>query len=214
MKRNYFLIGALMIAVVLVATLISHPYLPARVPGHWNPQGQVDRYYGKWVLFMHPGIMVGIMLMFAALPWLSPRRFEVDTFQTTYLYLMLVLVGFFGYLQALLLWAAFSKPLRMSHALMAAMYLLFALIGNVLGKVQRNFYIGVRTPWTLANERVWYATHRFAAKAFVIAGLLGFLTLLAGVRLLISLTLLLAAAIACVVYSLAYYKYLERRGEL
>ena len=68
----------------------------------------------------------------------------------------------------------------MPRSLMGALFLFLILIGNVLGKVKRNFYIGVRTPWTLASEKVWYATHRFAAKAFVIAGLLGVLSVIFG----------------------------------
>ncbi len=62
----------------------------------------------------------------------------------------------------------------------AGVFLLFAPIGNVLGKVDRNFFVGGRTPWTLADERVWHATHRLAAKIFVAGGMIGFRLVLAG----------------------------------
>jgi uncharacterized membrane protein len=112
MKRNYFLIAALLIAATLIITLALYPYLPDRVPAHWNWRGEVDRYGAKWETFLMPGVMVFFVLFFAAAPWLSPRRFEVGAFRSTYLYIMLLLIVFLAYLHALTLWAAFSKPLE------------------------------------------------------------------------------------------------------
>lgn len=214
MKRNYFLIAGLLIVGTLIATIVVYPDLPSRIPAHWNFRGEVDRYDDKPSVFFRPALMVGFVILFAVLPWLSPKRFEVDTFRSTYLYLMLVVVGFFAYLHVLTLWAALSKPLDMNRALMGAAFLSLALFGNVLGKVRRNFFIGVRTPWTLANEKVWDATHRFAAKVFVIAGLLGLLSVAVAAGLKIELAILVAAALASVLHSLVYYKRLERRNQL
>jgi uncharacterized membrane protein len=161
-----------------------------------------------------PAAMAVIALLFAALPWLSPRRFEVDTFRSTYLYIMLLVLSFMAYVHVLTIWVALSKPLDLNRALMGALFLLLALLGNVLGRVRRNFYIGVRTPWTLANERVWDATHRFAAKVFVLAGLLGLLSQVVTASPWAGLVIFGAAAIASALYSLVYYKQLERRNEL
>jgi uncharacterized membrane protein len=94
--------------------------------------------------------------------------------------------------------------------------LFFALIGNVLGKVRRNFWMGVRTPWTLASEAVWNQTHRLAAWLFVAAGLLGFalVMVLPPSAVWVLLAVLLPAALLPVVYSLVLYKRLEREGRL
>ena len=204
-----------MIVAVLVATAILFPHLPVQVPSHWDSHDQVDSYSDRWTLFIFmPGIMTGIMLLFAGLQWLSPRHFEVDTFRPTYLYIMLVLLGLFAYVQATWLWAAAGGHFRMGRAMMGGMGLLIALMGNVLGKLQRNFYIGIRTPWTIANERVWYATHRFGAKTFVVGGLLALVLALVGTTFWIPFGTIMAAALIPVVYSLVYYKRLERRGEV
>jgi uncharacterized membrane protein len=80
--------------------------------------------------------------------------------------------------------------------------------------VRRNFYIGVRTPWTLANERVWNATHRVAAKTLVAGGLVGLALIVAGLDGISVIVVLLAGAIVPIAYSLVFYKQLERRGEL
>lgn len=90
MKRNSFLIAALIIATTLIATLVLYPDLPRSVPTHWNFRGGIDRYGDKQGVFLGPALMVGIVLFFAVLPWLSPKRYEVDTFRSTYLYIMLV----------------------------------------------------------------------------------------------------------------------------
>lgn len=214
MKRNYFLIAALIILATLIATIVVYPDLPSRIPAHWNFQGEINRYSDKQELFLMPAVMVGFVIVFAVLPWLSPKRFEVDTFRSTYLYIMLILVAFLAYLHALRLWAALSRPLDMNRALMGAAFLSLALLGNVLGKVRRNFFIGVRTPWTLASEKVWDATHRFAAKMFVLAGLLGLLSMAITAKPVIGLVILAVAALASVLYSLVYYKHLERHNQL
>jgi uncharacterized membrane protein len=214
MNRNYFLIAALLIAATLIITLVVYPDLPSRIPLHWNLRGEVDRYGDKLEIFLMPAFMVVVVLLFAALPWLSPKRFEVDRFRSTYLYIMILILAFFAYIHALTLWTAFSKPLDVNRALLGALFLLLALLGNVLGRVRRNFYIGVRTPWTLANERVWDATHRFAAKVFVLAGLLGLLSLVVTASPVAGLVILVAAALASALYSLVYYKRLERRNQL
>jgi uncharacterized membrane protein len=214
MKRNYFLIAALIIAVTLVATLVIYPDLPRRVPVHWNFRGDIDRYADKKEVFLGPALMVGMLLLFAVLPWLSPKRFEVDTFRSTYLYIMLVVLVFMAYDQALMVRAALSAPLDMPRAVMGSLFLVLALLGNVLGKVRRNFYIGVRTPWTLASEKVWDATHRFAARVFVLAGVAGLLSLTVTTRPVTGLVIVAVAALASVGYSLVYYKRLEGRNQL
>jgi uncharacterized membrane protein len=214
MKRNYFLMASLLIGATLIVTLVLYPDLPDRIPAHWSWRGEVNRYGAKWEIFLLPAAMAFFVLLFAALPWLSPRRFSVEAFRSTYLYMMLLLIVFLAYLHALILWAAFSRPLDMNRALLTAAFLLLIFFGNVLGRVRRNFYIGVRTPWTLASEKVWDATHRFAARAFVLAGLLGLLSLVFISSALAGLVILGAALLASVFYSLAYYKRLERRNEL
>jgi uncharacterized membrane protein len=99
--------------------------------------------------------------------------------------------------------------------MMGGMFLFFALMGNVLGKVRRNFWVGVRTPWTLASEAVWVRTHRQTAWVWVAGGTVGFLAILAGVPPLLALILVLPPLVLYpVVYSLVLYKRLEREGKL
>jgi uncharacterized membrane protein len=158
--------------------------------------------------------MLGITLLMAALPWLSPKNFEVDTFRSTYLRIMLMIVAVIAYMHCITLWVDLGHGMDIGRAIIGGICLLFALLGNLLGKVRRNFYVGIRTPWALANERVWNATHRFAAKTFVLTGLLGLLLTAVGLYGWPVLAVLIVGVLVPAIYSLSYYKQLERRGEL
>ena len=85
---------------------------------------------------------------------------------------------------------------------------------SVLGKVRKNFYVGVRVPWTLASDRVWNDTHRFAAWTMVGGSLIGFLMVIAGVPIIWAFAVLLGSTLSPVVYSFVHYKKLEREGAL
>ena len=215
MKTRYFGICWALVLLMLVAMVIAYPHLPDQVPTQWNGQNQVSDYSSRWSLFLlGPGAMAGIILLFAALPWLSPRRFEVDTFKSTYLYIMLLAVSFIAYIDALILWSALVGPVNIARTCFGGVSLLIALMGNKMGKVRRNFWIGVRTPWTLANERVWNATHRFAAKAMVLAGVGGLIVALVSTQYWLYVVIILLGCLSPVLYSFVYYKRLERSGQL
>jgi uncharacterized membrane protein len=198
----------------LAASLILYPRMPERVPIHWNIQGQADGFAPKsWGLFLCPGLMAGMIGLFALFPWLSPRNFEVDSFRKTYEFLLVLLTGLFGYIHALTLIASLAPEFEMGRALIAGIFLVFTLLGNVMGKVQRNFWIGIRVPWTLASERVWNDTHRLAAWLWTAGGLVGFVAALAG-YVVVAFGVLVVVTLVPIVHSLVLYKRLERRGEV
>jgi len=215
MKRSYFVFCALLIAGCLAATAIAWRWLPETVATHWNAHGQVDGYSPRSSLFViAPGIMLGFVALFAVLPWLSPRRFDVRTFEPTYLYVLVLLVTLMAYVHALILWNAVKGGIDTVSVMLGGVSLFLMAMGNVLGKVRRNFYIGIRTPWTLASERVWYATHRLGAKTFVGGGIVGLVIAFAGLPVWTWITVILVSAALPLVYSLVLYKRLEKSGEL
>ena len=215
MSRKYYLVGMLLTMAVLVATVLIYPHLPSSVATHWNLHNQANGYSPKWQLFLiGPGLMTAMMLVMYLLPWLSPKNFEVDTFRSTYLQIMLMLVSMVAYFCVVIFWAGTGHRLNVGRAVVGGICLIFTLLGNLMGKVRRNFYIGIRTPWALANERVWNATHRFAAKTVVACGLVGLVLTAAGLESWPVFVVLLAGWFVPVAYSLVFYKQLERRGEL
>jgi len=217
MKKRYFGMCLLLVAAALAATLVAWNHLPARVPLHWNAHGRVDGYGPRWMLLaVGPGSMLAELAVFAALPALSPKRFAFESFTRTYLRIMLAAVALAGYISAVLLWVALTGDVDVTSALLMGVSVLVIVLGNVMGKLRRNFFIGIRTPWTLASERVWYATHRLAGKSMVAAGILSVGAALAGgvAGFAAWMAIVLAGFLVPVVYSFVHYKALEREGTL
>src|SRR4029077_16753226 len=127
---------------------------------------------------------------------------------------MTIVVAMFGLFLALQLWSAYANHDMPGQLLVAGLFLFFALLGNLIGKVQRNFWVGVRTPWTLASDAVWIRTHRLAAWLWVATGVAGFVAALVRVPFLILFIGSIAMALYPVLYSLFLYKKLERQGKL
>jgi uncharacterized membrane protein len=214
MRNRYLLWCALVVLATMAFTLALYAQLPARIPTHWNSQGQIDGYGPRHFVFLHTVFMVVFMLIWLALPSLSPNRFTVDTFNATYWHICLIVVALLGYIQCVLVWGAYSPAMPMNRALFGGIAVFIGLLGNVMGKVRRNFWIGIRTPWTLASEKVWYSTHRFAGKTMVLGAVLSLAGVVAGLPIGVCLALAIAGVLVPALYSLLVYKRLERSGSL
>jgi uncharacterized membrane protein len=192
--------------------------LMEKIPVHWdlhmNANDWTDRDHFAPYLLIAPGVMLIMVALMAILPWLSPKNFEIDRFANTFGFLMTTLVVFFGYTGALILWAGIEENPYWPQCFVAGFFALFAVMGNMMGKVQRNFFMGIRTPWTLASEAVWNRTHRVAAWLWVGAGIVGGVAVLLGVPFWIGFVVIIAAALWPVIYSLILYKSLQRQGKL
>jgi uncharacterized membrane protein len=193
--------------------------LPASVPTHWNIHDEPDAWVPRDrilpIFLLLPGTMVGLLALMVAIPHISPKQFEVEPFQATYWYTMAMAVAVLAYLQAVVLIASFDRGVSVGRLIVAGLSLFFVLLGNVLGKVRRNFWIGIRTPWTLASDRVWTDTHRLAAWLMVAGGVLGFVAVLAGAPMLLCILVVIGGPVVVpAAYSLLLYKRLERRGQL
>ena len=215
MKSRYLIAAILLVVTTLIVSAMLYSSLPERVPTHWNIRGQVDGYGPRGSIFIMPGAMAALLVIFwVVLPALSPKSYSVESFRATYDYLMFCVLAFMAYLWGVILWSSLRGPLDPGRGLIGGMCVFLILIGNVMGKVRRNFWFGVRTPWTLADERVWNATHRLAGWTFVLGGLAGLLSVWLGLNIVACFIPIAAPALVTVIYSLVYYKRLERRGEL
>ncbi|MCS7225250.1 MAG: SdpI family protein [Armatimonadetes bacterium] len=204
--------GLLLAATLVVAgyTAWVYPSLPERIPIHWNIQGQVDGWGRKeWAAWLVPGLGLLWVGLIYLLPWLSPKHFKVDPFRQTFNYVMLVTGLFFLFLQFPMIKGAFDHQFPTGRLVVAAISLFFAVLGNVLGKVRRNFWVGIRTPWTLASDTVWIATHRLAARLFFTVGLISAVAALVGVPMVLLTIVLVVMPLVPVFYSLILYKRLE-----
>jgi uncharacterized membrane protein len=201
-------LGLVVLAFALVAA--AYDRLPEYVPTHWNADGVVDRKMAKpWGPFVLPLTMAGVFALLLVLLHISPRNYEMEPFRRAYGMIQLGILGFAFAMNGLVLAAGLGWAVPVNRLLPVGIGALLVIIGNFMGKVTTNFFVGIRTPWTLAEPEVWLRTHRFAGKvivfgglAIVVAGLLG-----AGLRFLIVGMLLTVLAPA--IYSYLIYLRLE-----
>jgi uncharacterized membrane protein len=145
---------------------------PERFPVHWNLAGEVDRYGGKVEgLLVLPIITVGLYLLLIFLPRIDPGRVNYPRFAGAYRAIRLGLTGFLTAIYAVTQLAAYGYAVDVTLVIMVLAGLLFVLIGAILGQVRPNWFVGIRTPWTLSSERSWTLTHRFGGRLFVAIGL-------------------------------------------
>lgn len=213
--RNALLAVTALVVGGFIYSAVLYPHLPEMIPIHWGIDGKVDGWGHKsWAAWVMPGSAALLTALLFALPYLSPRGFSVEAFRETFNYAVVAVTGMFTYIHVLMLQAALHPELDTARYLVAGVFLVLAVVGNVLGKTQRNFWFGVRTPWTLANDQVWLASNRLAGRVMVAAGLIGAAAVWKGAPALICFVGLMLALMVPIVHSALYYKELEREGRL
>ena len=175
--RTTTIIVLIMIAAATLAGLLLWNRLPDLMASHWNINDQVDGYISKfWGVFMLPLITLGMFLLFLVVPSIDPMKANIAQFREAFNLFIVLIVGFMVYLYGLTLaWNLGYTNFRMSGAMLPAIGLLFIFIGFMMRQAKRNFFIGIRTPWTLSSDMVWNETHRVGAILFMISGALAFI---------------------------------------
>ena len=157
----------------VVASAVAVPWLPARVPVHWGPDGQPDRFGSRWELLLLGPVALALT---AGLQAALDRRDRVKrpgddaAPQGQVLLLAMALLAF---VHGLLLAHVGGLVGDLFVGMGVGLSLFWALMGNFLGRVRPNATTGIRTPWTLGSAEVWFRTHRLAGRLMVLAGVLG-----------------------------------------
>ena len=188
------------------------PSLPAQVPTHFGFDGYANGYTSRehlWLLTL--ALPAGVVLLMAALPRLDPKH-RLDSSNVNFQKLRLTIVGLISGLAIVCMYTAGHPGTAPGRAIAVLVGLFFALMGNYLTTVQPNYFVGIRTPWTLESPRVWSQTHRVGGMVFCAAGLL--LTALALVLPLAWVeAATLAVALGPAVFSYGYSYWLFRQQE-
>jgi len=212
-KTTLILSAVLILVAVLVGGLLWSQ-LPDPMASHWNEADQVDGYMPRvWGTFMIPLMMTGLTVLFLLIPLIDPLKRNVAEFRGWFNLFILFFNLFMLYVHSLtLLWNLGRTGFRMSTAMIPAIGLLFILVGLMLNKAKRNYFIGIRTPWTLANDVVWQKTHRLGSKLFILAGILTLLGLLFPDQAFwILMIAVLGATLIVLVYSFLAFKQEEKK---
>ncbi len=177
--RRSELIAVGIVIILFAVGIYIYPQLPDTIASHWNAQGQVNGYTSKfWGLFLLPIISVGLVLLFVAIPRIDPLKANIEKFRTFYdRFVILFLVFFFYFYLLTILWNM-GVQYNFNQVLAPAFGGLLYYIGVVTEHAKRNWFVGIRTPWTLSSESVWDKTHAIGAKLFKIVGVVALLGVL------------------------------------
>lgn len=180
-ESRYRIDGALLRSdlLLLVLLLLDMAYgiyvlgaMPAQVPVHWGLDGVPDDYGPAWMnALLIPAMAAGVYVLMLLLPLIDPRRRNyglfIDTLRLFRWALVLAMIG----LHITVVQASLGSDIAVDFVVRLGVALLFVALGNSMGKLRQNWFIGVRVPWTLSNEEVWNRTHRAAGRLWVVGGL-------------------------------------------
>ncbi|MCL5611410.1 MAG: SdpI family protein [Chloroflexi bacterium] len=193
----------ILILIGIAISIAVYPHLPEQVASHWNANDQVNGYMSRfWGVALMPLITIGMALLFLAIPSIDPLKENIAKFRDTFNAFIVLAVAFMLYMHILTLVYNLGHTFRISLAMIPGLGLIFVFAGVMMSKAKRNYFIGIRTPWTLANETVWDETHKLGSKLFIGAGILSMFSLLLGENgFWLMMTLIMGAALIPVVYS-------------
>ena len=162
-----------LIVIALIVSIAVYPQLPDRVPTHWNTAGEVNgwssRFWGAWML---PLVMAIVWLVMRAIPHIDPRKANYEKFAGMYDWLVLLVIAFMLVMHVAIIMNATGSHVSIHAVVMPSVGIFIAIIGLLLPKVHPNWFVGIRTPWTLTSDLSWERTHKIGGVLFVILGLL------------------------------------------
>lgn len=169
--------------IILVIVLLSfaiavhfYPQMPEKMASHWNAKGQVDGYMSRfWGLFLMPVISLGLLVLFTLIPMIDPLKENIEKFRTYFDGFIVLLILFLFYIYLLTIFWNIGMRFNMTRLLAPALGALYYSIGILTENAKRNWFIGIRTPWTLSDDRVWDKTHKIGGRLFKIAGIIALL---------------------------------------
>lgn len=211
--RMLILTGGVLSLVNLVAGFLAYPHLPDKVPTHWNAAGEVDGWGSAFQgAFMLPLMMLGIFILLIVLPKIDPKRKSYALMGRAYSIIVLVIMVFLTVVYFGTLGNALGYFKGFPSVIQVGVGALFIILGNYMGKIKHNYFLGIRTPWTLASEEVWYRTHRMAGPFWVVAGLLLMFTSFLPASILSKVILILIFGVIAIptIYSFVIFKKLEK----
>ena len=169
MRRRWF--GLVIAAVAVVVSIWAYPQLPPTIATHWNVGGAADGFSSRaTAVLIMPLVIIALTGLFNVLPKLDPRRANYAKFIDTYwlianAVLLFILIG-----HGMIIATGLGYPVKVDRFMPIGIGLLFIVLGNYLTRVDPNWFIGIRTPWTLSSDTVWRKTHRTGGWLMVVGG--------------------------------------------
>ncbi|MBG9734798.1 SdpI family protein [Paenibacillus alvei] len=172
-ERKAFLVLLVYNVIVTGLMWLAYPKLPDRVVSHFNFHGEPDGTTEKTIAFtIFSAILILVPVLMPLLRRADPQQHNYKKFESTYIWFGWALSVFLQAIFGIMIGYYFVSDIPVQSLILTALGLLWMFLGNMLGRVRFNYFFGIRTPWTLANEQVWRSTHRLAGKVWFLSGLL------------------------------------------
>lgn len=207
--RQRFLIATGIVALSALMSILTAPDLPASMATHWNAAGQPDGTMSRSAaLAFIPAISALMLLTFAVIPRIDPLRENITAFRGVYDWFVVVFTAFLAAIHGGII--AFNLGYEFDFTLLVVVLVagLFVYVGILLRHAERNWFVGIRTPWTLSSDAVWERTHRLGGRLFVLTGLITLGGLFVGEY---AIYFLVIPALVTAVITVAYSYYLYER---
>jgi immunity protein, SdpI family len=211
--KTTWIVLAIITAASLVLGLAVYGMLPEQVASHWNAQGEADGYSSALSgILLLPAVMAGTAVLLMFIPAIDPLKENIAAFREDYNGMIIAMTGFLFYVHLLTLLYNLGMNFKMNSMLAPGFGGLFFWVGNMIGKARRNFFIGVRTPWTLSSDRVWQRTHERAAVGYKAAGALTLLAIpFPRLAMIFMIGPIMAVSLYTIVYS--YFEFQREKAE-
>jgi uncharacterized membrane protein len=208
--RTTLIIGLVLIVLALALSLAVYNRLPDRVASHWGLNDEVNGTMSRfWGAFLMPIMALGMLALFLLIPGIDPLKANIATFRPIFNAFIVALMAFLLYVHVLtVLWNLGYQNYRMSTVLLPGVGLILIFAGIMMRQAKRNFFIGIRTPWTLSSDHVWNETHRVGSVLFIICGAIAGLSIFFPglVAFFLLLVPLFAATTFLLIYSYVLYR--------
>jgi uncharacterized membrane protein len=168
-KNKLVWLQLLLVIAPFIAVAMVWNQASAQVPIHWNIHGEIDGWGSKPLgLLLAPILGLVTVLLLRVVSWLDPKLRRSlkpsDRMNRILQILRILFVAFFDIVLFVQIAAALNHPLPTVRIMNIAVLVLLAVIGNYLGNLRPNYFVGIRTPWTLENTETWRATHRLGGR--------------------------------------------------
>jgi uncharacterized membrane protein len=168
---------AVAVALIAIISLLAYPKLPDTIPMHWDARGRVNGYGSKtFVLVLMPLLALGIWGLMRVIPRLDPRRQNYEKMWGAYELVINATITILLLVHVIVIAKVLGAPITIERVVPALVGAMLIIVGNVLPQARPNWFFGIRTPWTLSNDRVWERTQRVGGYLLVMAGVAGLLS--------------------------------------
>ena len=167
------------VGILFIIGTFLYPLMPEQMASHWNSNGEVDGYMSKfWGVFLTPFMSLGLIIIFLLIPKIDPLKANIEKFRKYYDEFVVLILLFLSYVYFLTIFWNLGYRFNMTIMIFLMIAPLFYYSGILIENAKRNWFIGIRTPWTLSSEKVWNKTHKLGGKLFKLSGALVLLGIL------------------------------------